>query len=91
MPRAGEVVAVLPFGDVDAAGAAADDHAERRIARLQSRIVERLARREDGNAGDLRIATRIGTAVKPVAVRPVNVSEVEAVDGDGRRYAACEI
>ena len=91
MPRPGEVVAVLSFGDIDAAGAAADDDAKTGIADLEPGIVECFAGGEHGNPRHLRVAARIGSAVEAVAVRSSRPGVFESVDRDGRRNPAGEI
>ncbi len=62
MEVAGVEIAVLPLGDVDAAGAAADDHADV-VVGPEARVLERLARRQHGDARDLGVAFGIGAAV----------------------------
>ena len=69
MERAREVVAVPALGDVDAAGAAADDDAEVGHRRVEAGVAQRLAGREHGDLRDLRVAARIGAAVRRVMPR----------------------
>src|SRR6185295_17804201 len=68
-----EEIVVLALADVDAAPAAADDHAGVGLADGQPCIHPRFASRDDADEGSLRIALRIG----PVA----GVPDVVARDG----------
>ena len=59
----GEEVLVLLFADVDAAAAAADEHAGAGLARAQSGIAPRFARGDHAEQRRARIALRIGAPV----------------------------
>src|SRR4030095_12610970 len=55
-----EEIPVLLLSDVDAAAAAADDHAGVRLGKRQARVVPRFARREDAEQRRARVAPGIG-------------------------------
>ena len=62
LPAVGEELRVLPLGDVDAAGAAADEHAGVGLVQAQSGIGPRFPRGDHGDQRRLRVAARIGAA-----------------------------
>ena len=61
-PPFGEEILVLLLADVDAAAAAADDHAGVRLADAQAGVVPGLARRDHAEQRGARIALRIGAS-----------------------------
>ena len=94
---AGVVLAVLALGDVDAAGAAADDDAEVGRVGVEPGVAQGFARGEHGNARDLRVAPRIGAPVRPrviaAAASPASAASSAAVgnrrDDTARQLATC--
>ena len=62
-----EEVLVLPFADVDASSAAADQHAGARLACPEPRIAPRFARGDDAEQGCAGIAPRIRAACAVLA------------------------
>jgi hypothetical protein len=60
LPAVVEELEVLPLGDVDAASAAADEHAGARLVEAQAGVVPGLAGGDDGNERRARIAPRVG-------------------------------
>ena len=77
-----EEIVVLPFADVDAAAAAADDHAGVRLGDAQPGVDPRLARRDHADQRRPRVALRIGA----VALVPdiVALDRRHIVDGHRR-------
>ena len=72
---------VLLLADVDAAAAAADEHAGIRLARAQAGIAPRLARRNHAEQRRARVALRIGAAI--LTVRRRRASARRSIDTGG--------
>ena len=81
LPAVDEEVVVLALADVDAAAAAADEHAGARLVDPQAGVVPRLARGDDADERGARIALRIGAAARSSQMSsPLERRHV--VDGD---------
>ena len=90
-PSLDEEVVVLPLADVDAAAAAADDHAGARLAGAEAGVVPRFARGDDADQRRARIALRIGAMLGDPDRRrrrsPARSSIVTPVTGAATRQA----
>ena len=92
LPLLDEEVVVLPFADVDAAAAAADDDAGVRLADAQAGIGPRFARGDDADERGARVALGIGAVARvPDVVALERRHIVDRDAGDGRRDAAGEL